>query len=393
RSAFPAHPLAAVGVASPAAWATTDPVGLAVGLVALVAAARHRRTRGLAVAAALLLLASVWPAGADPVGLLDALLVAAALATGAAAQRAAVALLDPVFRRSLVGSGWLTGVAALLLVGVVVALTGLPRLEARPDREVAQVQRWLADGVPADRLVLVGLGTWPDLADAGGASVGWYAGRSGSVPSSAPWDRADYVVADRSLQGAGGAAEAALQRSSAVARYGTGPDALVVRAVQGGGTASPQPAPSRSPSPTAVPGPTPTAPTGAAERRAAAVRLDAGRQLAANPRITMSDRDRALLERGAVDARIALVLAQLAATDRITVASFGVQPGDDSGLRTSVVISEVDGRPVPEDLAATSDLVRTFSALRGDFAARTIDVTQDGVVAAFIPDPEWVPSS
>lgn len=381
-----AQPLVAIGAAALVAWAVADPVGLLVAVVALVVLAR-RGGPALAVAAVLVAITAIWPGGADPTGPLVLLLVVAGLATGLTAERAAVALLAPVFRRSLIGSAWLTGVAALVLVGVVVALLGLPQALPRPERSVAQAQRWLAGSVPAGQVVLVGLGAWPDLASDSGAEVGWYAGRPGAVPSSVPWSRAGYVVTDASLDRADGTAAAVLERSATVARFGRGADALTVRAVEGAEVG----APSASAAP--APQPTPTAPTDAAERRAAAARIDAGRQLAGNPRIELSGRDRALLAAGEVDARIALVLAQFATSHRVVVESFGVQRGDDSGLRTTVLISEVDGRRVPADVARTGDLLRFLSALRDDFAARSIDATERGVTASFTPDPSWAPSS
>lgn len=375
-----AQPLASGGASALTTWATTDPLGLLLAAVALGAvAARHRWS---AVAAVVLALASLWPAGADAVGPLVLLLPLAAVAVAHAVARAVVALLQPVFRRSLVGSGWLMGVGGLLLVAVVVGLTGLTALVPGADRPVARAERWLSGSVPAGQVVLVGLGAWPDLHAASPATVAWYVTRQGSasVASSAAWSDADYVVSDPALDGSrAGAVRSALARSVAVARFGRGADELTVRAVR-------EPAATPSPSPSA-------SPSTAVGRRAQQARVSAGQQLAGNARIELSGQDRTLLTGGEVDQRIALVLAQFATAHRIRVASFGTAPGDASGVRTTVLISAVDGRAVPADVQRTGDLLRFLSALRDDFATRSIDATEDGVIASFTPDPDFVPSS
>ncbi len=376
-----AQPLLTGGAASLATWATTDPLGLLIGVVAVVAASLGRPALG--VAAAVVAAASLWPLGADPVGPLVLLLVLSGVAVGLTAERAVHALLQPVFRRSLVGSGWLMGVGGLLLVSVVVALTGLPSLVPGADRPMARAQRWLAGSVPAGQTVLVGLGAWPDLRRASSAAVGWYAARPGAtaVPSSEPWSAADYVVADPSLDGIRSpAVRAALARSVPVARFGAGEERLVVRAL-------------RAPTASSSPSPSSTAPSTAAERRARQARISTGRQLAANARIELTGEDRALLTGGDVDQRIALVLAQLATEHRVAVASFGTAAGDSSGVRTTVLISAVDGRRVPADVQRTGDLLRFLSALRDDFATRSIDASADGVTASFSPDPDFESSS
>jgi hypothetical protein len=77
----------------------------------------------------------------------------------------------------------------------------------------------------------------------------------------------------------------------------------------------------------------------------------------------------------------------------VTISGFGTAAGDTSGVRTTVTISEIDGRRVPTDGTKTGVLLRFLSDLRGDFATRSIDATDDGITAAFTPAPDLVPSS
>jgi hypothetical protein len=137
---------------------------------------------------------------------------------------------------------------------------------------------------------------------------------------------------------------------------------------------------------------TPAAPTTAAGRAAARVRRTVGRELAQNSRIEVDGADRARLLAGDVDTRIVLVLAQFVTAHRIAIRDFGVAKGDASGLRTTVTISEIDGRQVPSDGTKTGVLLRFLSDLRGDFTTESIDAADDGITAAFAPDPDLVPA-
>ncbi len=195
------------------------------------------------------------------------------------------------------------------------------------------------------------------------------------MPSSVPWRSADYVVEDSSLPpDRTGAAASTLARSLEVASYGTGDAAMAVRAVR---------------EPAAAPRPAP--PTTTAGRDAARLRRTVGTQLAQNPRIEVDGQDRALLLAGDVDTRIVLVLAQFVTAHRIAISDFGTTEGDASGVRTTVTVSEIDDRRVPSDGTKTGVLLRFLSDLRGDFATRSIDATNDGITASFTPRPDLVP--
>ena len=80
------------------------------------------------------------------------------------------------------------------------------------------------------------------------------------------------------------------------------------------------------------------------------------------------------------------------AASKSNVSGFGVAMGDASGVRTTVTISEIDGRAVPSDGTRTGVLLRFLSDLQGDLATESIDATNDGITASFAPDPDLLPS-
>lgn len=370
--------LPSAGAASAVLWLRTDPLSLLIGLVAVILAARSPRFQLVAVLAGLLVVASFWPAGRDAVSPIVLLLPAFALATALVIDRAVVALGEPRFLTSVIGSGWLMAVVALLVVAAVVWFVSLPSLQPGSRQPLARAEGWVRQSVPAGQVVLVDLAAWPDLSRGTRASVGWYAAADGApAPSSTSWTRADYLVtAGTGLADSTGAARAVLARSLPVARFGSGTESVDVRAV-------------RRPSAPDQPIHAPTA----AERRAAVVRVQTGSQLAENPRLTADGPDRALLTAGDVDTRVSIVLAQLLALHRVTVRAFPTVSGEDGLLRRQMLISAIDGHPVPRDGDATGTLLRYLSQLRGAYATSTIDATDAGVLATFAPDPTFVPSS
>ncbi|MBW4040683.1 MAG: hypothetical protein HIU86_00945 [Acidobacteria bacterium] len=366
------------GFAAIVLWAGSDPLSLLVAVGAVVLAAVAARDRAITVLVAVGAVASIWPQGGDPVPPLVVLLPLVAAAVARSVDVGVAALGHPLFVRSVLGSAWLTAVGAVLVVAVVAWVVGLSALVRGGDLPVTKVERWVAASVPAGQTVLVGLGVYPDLVGTAKAQVGWYGSGNGAtaVPSSVPWSRADYIVVDGSLPSdRTGAAATALGRSLEVATFGTGSAELSVRAVRQAGASVPL-----------------KPPTTAAGRAAAALRKSVGMQLAENPRIQLDGRDRALLLAGAVDTRIAIVLAQFVTSHSIAVSGFGVASGDASGIRTVVTISEIDGRNVPSDGTKTGVLLRFLSDLRGQLATRSIDATDSGISAAFRPEPDLIPT-
>ena len=358
-------------------WAQGDLLSLLVAIGAVVLAVVAARDRGLLVLVTIAAAASVWPQGGDAVPPLVVLLPIAAVAVARSVDVGVGALGHPRFVRSVLGSAWLTGVGAVLVVAVVGWMVGLSGLERGSDLPVAKVGRWIDTSVPAGQTVLVPLAVWPDLLTTR-ADVGWFADGPGrtAVPSSVPWRNANYVVADASLPPRpSGPAAAVLKRSLEVATFGTGEAALSLRAVQEATT------------PTLAP------PTTAAGRAAADLRKSAGAQVSQNPRIEVDGQDRARLLSGEVDIRIVLVLAQFATTHRVTVRDFGVAAGDPSGVRTTVTISAIDGSPVPSDGTKTGVVLRFLTDLRGQFATQAIDASNDGITVRFAPRPDLIPTS
>jgi hypothetical protein len=367
-----------LGAASLLTWVQTDLLSLLVAIGAVLIAAVVVRDRAVTILAAVAAVASAWPLGGDPVPPLVVLLLIVAAAVARSVDVGVAALGHPRFFRSVLGSAWLTGVGALLVVAIIGWLAGLSGLARSSELPVARVERWIATSVPAGQTVLVPLAVWPDLV-AARADVGWFVDGPGRTdePSSVPWRSADYIVADTSLDPLpSGAASAALDRSLPIATFGTGATGLSLRAVQ---------------DPTAQSKPRP--PTTAAGRAAASLRKSAGAQVSQNPRIEVDGQDRARLLSGDVDIRIVLVLAQFATMHRVTISDFGVAAGDASGVRTTVTISAVDGRPVPSDGTKTGVVLRFLSDLRGQFATRSIDASNTGITVRFAPRPDLVPSS
>jgi hypothetical protein len=399
-------PFPTVGTAAIPAWLGTDPLTLLVALLALALAVRVRRLLPASVTALLVLVGSLWPDGRDAVGPVALLLPIAALAIAAAVDEAVVLLGHPRFQRSLVGSGWLMGVAAVLVVAAVVWAGALARLRPGPDGAVAEASGWLRTSVPAGQVVLAELPAWPTLQAASSRPVGWYAPPlvAGPAPSSPGWSRADYVVSVGATPQPTGSAAAVLGRAETVARFRSGAESVRVLAVaadaarRGSGSSvspAPSPSPTSSSSATPWPGSQPTTnpPSAAQLQAAAAARRRTGAELAQNPRITLTGADRAALEAGQVDTRVAIVLAQLAAVHPITVAGFPRVSTDGSEVLRQVLISTVDGKRVPGDPRSTDVLLRYLSRLRGTFATSSLGATTGGVLATFPPDPTFVPAS
>lgn len=229
----------AAGAAAALAWLRTDPLSLLIGTVAVLLIAA-RPAPALAAVLALVavpVLAAVWPDRRDATGPVLLLLPLLTFATAVVIDRAVVALGRPRFLASLIGSGWLMAVLALILVAGVTWAGSLASLRPGGQLPLSRAERWVAATVPPDRLVLVDLGMWPDFALAVHGAVGWYAPLPGAAaPSSAPWPRVEYLVtAGSALNDSAGAARQALRRSFLVVRFGSGAAPVEVRAVRPAG--------------------------------------------------------------------------------------------------------------------------------------------------------------
>jgi hypothetical protein len=140
-------------------------------------------------------------------------------------------------------------------------------------------------------------------------------------PGSADPLGSDVVVATPAVRNQFGARLAGVYAPQVLASFGTGAQQIEVRAV---------------------------APDGAAAFRAAlaadlSARRTAGRQLVHNPRLTIAGPARAALQAGRVDSRLLVVLAALAANQRLTILSFGSSgpgAGADTPLRRVQVTAD-----------------------------------------------------
>jgi hypothetical protein len=115
-----------------------------------------------------------------------------------------------------------------------------------------------------------------------------------------------------------------------------------------------------------------------------AERAVAGRQLATNSRLRTSEPVRASLRAGQVDLRAMAVLAALCAEHEITVATTGNASAEQgTGLpHRTVVVSEVDGRPVAEQGVA-APLLDWLTAQRPPYAPAATRTTRDGVALSW----------
>jgi hypothetical protein len=293
------------------------------------------------------------------------------------------------------------GVVALLVVAVVAWVVSLVAPDRDLGRQLTASADWVRTGVPRGQVVLVDVATWPDAARSAPASVGWYAPptTAGPVPSSAPWSSASWIVADPALRAtATGAAAAALQRTVPVRFFGKDDAAVQVKALPGVAPDQPSgtggsPSRSASPTPTSTGSASPLpSPSGSAAALSAEARRTTGGQLAQNPRIVLGAADRTLLQRGAVDSRITLVLGQLASQHTVTVSGFPAGPGDVPGVRRRVVIGAVDGIRVPGDPSQTGVLLGYLSGLRSPYAPQALNANGAGVLVTFSANPTFVPS-
>jgi hypothetical protein len=133
------------------------------------------------------------------------------------------------------------------------------------------------------------------------------------------------------------------------------------------------------PAATSAPLPSPAVNADTAEARERRVRDSA--QLLLNPRLTVTDQARGLLEDGEVDRRILLVLGQLLSEHDLTVADFP-QSGDEP-VRRSLLVTEADGDALATGGASIPVLSAYLSGLTGDYAVETLAVDESGVLAVF----------
>ncbi|WP_218164671.1 glycosyltransferase family 2 protein [Lentzea waywayandensis] len=119
------------------------------------------------------------------------------------------------------------------------------------------------------------------------------------------------------------------------------------------------------------------------------VRLNAGRQLAANPRLLVTDDVRRALHDGQVDLRAMTLLAGLSADHEIVVADVRTtKPEQGLGMpRREVVLSAVDGRGVDYP-ASRQVLTMWLNAQQAPFAPSSTRITPQGAVITWLVQEE-----
>jgi len=320
-----------------------------------------RRLRPIAAGFLFLLLAVLRP-GYLPVPYVIAMIPLGALLVGAVA--------DVVVRRLRAGgrARWTAApVAALAVVGLVATVPpwlgqwrGL--LVADLDGPVTAAQDWVRANVPTGDRIVVDDALWVDLVRQGRSrdDVVWYykVDTDPAVAAQAPdgWRDYDWIVSTNSLRTFPDGfpiVDQAVRSATTVATFGTGRDRVDVLRVD-------------------ERGPDALAARTTADREA---RLSAGRALAANPALTLSDRARQLLADGQVDGRLLGTIATALTSGPLSVTDF---PG--------VAAEDIAGQPRRSAAFTPSD--RTEAFYRGQlplYRPSAITPGPDGLTVTYPP--------
>jgi hypothetical protein len=129
--------------------------------------------------------------------------------------------------------------------------------------------------------------------------------------------------------------------------------------------------------------------TGAPRPTATAASAEAMRELAANPRVDLSQQARQVLLSRPVDLRLATLLVQLASQQRLSVSEVptAASGASDEPVR-SVVLDRLDGQPVGTDPAAVAVVQRQLAAQDPAYRAEAaLEQGQDGAAALLVTLP------
>jgi len=105
-------------------------------------------------------------------------------------------------------------------------------------------------------------------------------------------------------------------------------------------------------------------------------------QLLENPNLTLGDSARSLLEEGAVDRRVLLVVGQLLTDRTLTVEDF---PDTGDAVRRALLVTAADGDALGTGGASVPLLTAYLSGLSGAYEVESVSVDSDGVLAVFPP--------
>ena len=363
-------------------WLQLDPVLAIVAPVAALAVLRSRRFWPVAGTLIFLLLFMLRP-GYLPVPYVIGMLPFAALVIPAAAE---------VWIRRIRARSAETGasnrhrrlqllvVAAVTAVAVVAAvpmwggqLRGL--LRADLDLPARQAETWVEQNVDHSYRLVVDDSMWVDFVRAGFPrnNVTWYykVDTDPAVQALAPngWRDYDYVISTNSMRtypdGSPTVAQA-LGNAVEVASFGAGDKAVQVFRIHREGIDT-------------------VNRTTAQDNRAA---MEAGAALAANRDLDVPLAARNLMTGGRVDARLLIVLPQVASLGKLGIGDFPALPGEqaEAMTRRSVLISTVAGRPLagsPADAAAVTNLL---NGQPSPYAPRSITMTDQGLLVTYTID-------
>ncbi|MGY1730867.1 hypothetical protein ACI798_05045 [Geodermatophilus sp. SYSU D01045] len=114
-------------------------------------------------------------------------------------------------------------------------------------------------------------------------------------------------------------------------------------------------------------------------------RQDLARALLANPTTRAVGAAAAVLQDAAVDERLLTVLAAVAATEGVGIASFPALPREEGAEAPArrALVDAVGGAPVPGDPEATERLRAWLAAQLAPFAPDDVEVTDAGVLVSF----------
>ncbi|MEJ3405261.1 hypothetical protein WDJ51_10990 [Rathayibacter sp. YIM 133350] len=221
---------------------------------------------------------------------------------------------------AIVGAVVALGVAA---PSTVTQLGGL--LSADADRPIRDAQQWVRTNLPHGARLIVDDAVWVDLVR-DGFGQGRLARYSGPTDAGADtqrpiaWRRYDYVVATDTMRNSPASLpglRSAIADSQTVAAFGTGREAVQVRRIHAEGLEA----------------------AAQAEARLTAKRSDAGGQLLRNPAVTTTDAAGRLIAQGRVDARLLVLIGQLATMGPVAVHDVPVLAGERGEVRRTALLS------------------------------------------------------
>ncbi len=364
-------------------WLQLDPVLTVLAPIAAAVGIAVRRLRPFAIMLAFLIAFMFRPGGYLPVPYVIMMLPLAALLLAGISDAAV---------RSWRGRSWrgrsgaartpnlvwlvaMVAATALVVPTWAVQLRGL--LLADLDAPSRDAQSWIADNVTRDSRLIVDDAMWVDLVEAGFArdNVIWFykLDTDPAVQAQSPngWRDSDYIVTTDSMITSPNAASAgdAIENSVVVASFGAGDQAVEVRRIFAEGIDV------------------------AAEEieSTAELRLVAGTELAANPRLRIAEEDSARLGAGQVDERIVVALGQLLSANDVAVTGFPIVPGEEGLAFRQVVVESIAGDPLVENGRATAAATEYIDELTGRYSPASVQAIDDGLLLTFsVIPPEGI---